>query len=150
MDRILPEWPAEALPSFLILLVFYYPTLSAAEPIPVHHLEGITHGFLVLRDLDGKAIAHSGLDQLVNGKDGVVTVEMNFHFNDGSSLREVTKFTQHGEFRLVSDKVTQKGPSFKQESESEVDAKAGNITARTVDGGKVVPAMSLCSRPPRP
>lgn len=128
--------PAEALPCFLILLVLYCPTVSAAEPVPVHHLEGITHGFLVLRDLDGKAIAHGELDQLVSGKDGVVTADMNFHFNDGSSFREITKFTQHGEFRLVSDKVTQKGPSFKQQSESEIDAKAGNITVRTVDGGK--------------
>ena len=33
---------------------------------------------------------------------------MNFHRNDGSSFREITKSTQHGEFRLVSDKMTQK------------------------------------------
>jgi hypothetical protein len=136
MDRRPLGWPAKAVASFLIPLVLYYPTHSAAEPVRVHHLEGIAHGFLVLRDLDGKAIARGEVDQLVSGNDGVVTVDMNFHFNDGSSFREITKFTQHGEFRLVGDKTTQKGPSFKQESESEIDAKAGNITVRTVDGGK--------------
>ena len=30
MDRILPGWPAEALPSFLILLVLYYSTVAYA------------------------------------------------------------------------------------------------------------------------
>ena len=148
MDRRLPGWPAKALASLVILLVLYYPTRSAAEPIPVHHLEGITHGFLVLRDLDGKAIAHGELDQLVSGKDGVVTAVMNFHFNDGSSFREITKFTQHGEFRLVSDKVKQKGPSFKQESESEIDAEGGNITVRTVDGEKANVTIKHMDLPP--
>src|SRR5215831_14135251 len=30
-------------------------------------------------------------------KDGVVTAEMNFHFNDGSSFREITKFQSEGQ-----------------------------------------------------
>src|SRR2546429_4637086 len=29
----------------------------SADPIAVHHTEGLMHGFLVLRTLDGKAIA---------------------------------------------------------------------------------------------
>lgn len=44
-------------------------------------------------------------------------------------------FTQRREFRLVSDQVTQKGPAFKQDSESWIDAASGNITVRTLGKG---------------
>lgn len=73
---------------------------------------------------------------------------MNFQFSDGSSFREITKFTQHAEFRLLSDKATQKGPSFKQDSESEIDAKSGNITVRTMEGGKEKVATKHMDLPP--
>ena len=119
-----------------MLLLLYYPASSAATPVRVRHMEGITHGFLILRGLDGKTIAYGELDQVVGGKTGIVTTDMNFHFNDGSSFREITKFTQQSEFRLVSDKVVQKGPSFAHQSETEIDAATGNVTVRTIDDGK--------------
>jgi hypothetical protein len=124
------------------------PSSSSAAPVSVRHLEGITHGLLVLRDLDGKAIAYGELDQVVGRKDEVVTTDMKFHFNDGSSFREITKFTQHGEFRLVSDKMIQKGPSFSKESESALDAKSGNITVRTKDGGREKVSTKHLDLPP--
>jgi hypothetical protein len=76
------------------------------------------------------------LDQVVSGKTGLVTSDMNFHFMDGSSFRQITKYTQHGEFRLVSDKIVQKGPSFARQSEVQIDAKTGSITVHTVEGEK--------------
>ena len=50
--------------------------------------------------------------------DGLVVGDLRFRFKDGSLYEEITKFTQRGKFRLVSDQVVQKGPSFKQQSES--------------------------------
>src|SRR5215469_10697320 len=77
-------------------------TLSAvAEPVHVRHLEGVTRGFLRIRDLDGKTIAYGELNQVVSGKDDLVTSDLQFQFVDGSSYKEVTKFTQRNEFRLV-------------------------------------------------
>ena len=85
-----------------MLLLLYYSANSAATPVRVRHMEGITHGFLILPGLDGKTIAYGELDQVVGDKTGIVTTDMNFHFNDGSSFREITKFTQQSEFRLVT------------------------------------------------
>lgn len=108
----------------------------AADPVPVRHLEGVTFGFLVLRNLDGEALAYGEWKEVVTPGDPIVTADLQFHFTDGSAYQEITKFTQRGTFRLVSDQVSQKGPSFKQQSESWLYAKSGKITVRTFENGK--------------
>jgi len=109
---------------------------SSADPIPVHHVEGVTFGFLTLRNTEGQIIADGYLKQVVTPGDPVVTDDLQFHFKDGSNYREITKFTQRGTFRLVSDQVTQNGPSFKQESESWIDVRSGKVTVRSTEKGK--------------
>ena len=111
---------------------------AAAEQIPVHHLEGVTFGFLVLRDLDGKALAYGDLKQVIKGNThgGLVVSDLRFRFIDGSSYDEITKYTQRGKFRLVSDQIEQKGPSFKQPMQSWIDVQKGTVTVRTNDNGK--------------
>lgn len=106
-----------------------------AEQIPVRHIEGVTLGFLVLRNPDGKALAYGDWKQVVK-PDGLVVDDLQFQFKDGSFYEEVTKFTQRGKFRLVSDQVKQKGTSFKEQRETWIDAVTGTITVRTVEKGK--------------
>src|SRR4051812_41675232 len=109
---------------------------SLAESIPVRHTEGDAFGFLALRDTTGKTLAYGELKQVLQGSDGLVMEDLRFVFKDGSSYREITKFTQKGEFHLVSDQVVQKGPSFKQQSDSLLDTASGNITVKTTESGK--------------
>ena len=106
-----------------------------AEQIPVRHIEGVTLGFLVLRNSDGEALAYGDWKQVVKA-DGLVVDDLRFRFKDGSFYEEITKFTQRGRFRLVSDEVEQKGPSFKQESQSWIDVRTGTITVRTSENGE--------------
>src|SRR5437763_11695322 len=89
-------------PALLILILVFQSSGLVADPVPVRHIEGVTLGFLVLRNLSGEALAYGDLKQVVQD-DGLVVDDLQFHFKDGSSYREITKFTQHGEFRLVSD-----------------------------------------------
>ncbi len=106
-----------------------------AEPVRVRYLEGVTLGFLVLEDKSGKTLAYGELNQIANGKDGVVTDDLRFRFKDGSYYQETTKFTQHEEFRLVSDHVVQKGPAFKQNSDISIEAASGTSTIKTFSNG---------------
>ncbi len=109
----------------------------AAEQIPVRHVEGVTFGFLVLRDLKGRDLAYGDLKQVVKPDDrDFVVGDLRFRFRDGSSYQEITKFRQHGRFELVSDQVEQKGPAFKQQNESWIDAKTGMVRVRTMEKGK--------------
>lgn len=106
-----------------------------AEQIPVRHTEGVAFGFLVLRNPDGEALAYGDWKQVVK-PDGLLVDDLRFQFKDGSHYEEITKFTQRGRFRLVSDQVEQKGPSFKQASKSWIDARSGTITVRTTENGE--------------
>ena len=107
----------------------------SAEQIPVRHIEGESLGFLVLRNMDRKVLAYGYWKQVVK-PEGLVVDDLRFQFQDGSLYEEITKFTQRGTFRLVSDQVEQKGPAFKQASTSWIDARSGTITAGKQEKGE--------------
>lgn len=118
---------------FLCALFFRAAPLRA-EAISVRHVEGATHGFLVMHNATGEAIAYG--ESLEDTKHGLVTSRLTFHFKDGSLYDDTTIFSEHGVFRMLSDHLVEKGPSFKQPIETWVDARAGEFTARTTDKGK--------------
>jgi len=105
-----------------------------AEPIAVRHTEGIVHGFLVLRTLDGEAIADGELVQTARGNR--VTSRLSFRFKDGSAHEETAVFTQRQQFRLVSDHLVQKGPSFARSIDMTIDAPSGKVVVRYSDDGE--------------
>ena len=119
----------------LVTVLFLQLGMSVADPIPVHHIEGVTLGFLVLRNLDGEALAYGEMKQVWKRVGYPVMDDLQFRFTDGSFYEEITKFTQGGDFRLVSDQVVQRGPAFKQDRESRIDATSGTITIKTPQKG---------------
>lgn len=121
---------------------------SLAAPVRVHHLEGVTFGFLTLRNLDGQILAYGTEKQVAEPGEAVITDDLQFHFKDGSLYREITKFSQRGSFRLISDQVTQKGPAFKHSSESWIDAASGKVTFRSLDQGKEKQSTKQLHLPP--
>jgi len=102
-----------------------------AEQVPVRHTEGLMHGFLALRTLDGKRLADGEMTQIAEGDR--VTSRLIFRFKDGSVYDDTTVFSQRGAFRLLSDHLVQRGPSFKQPMETSLDASSGQITVRYKD-----------------
>jgi len=107
----------------------------SAERVPVRHMEGLMHGFLALRTLEGKILADGELTQVAQGDH--VTDHLIFRFKDGSVYQETTVFSQRGSFRLWSDHLVQKGPSFKHPMETSTDVSTDHVTARyTDDEGK--------------
>ncbi|HEY4054938.1 MAG TPA: hypothetical protein VGL74_14400 [Terriglobales bacterium] len=133
---------------FLARIVLSSEIVARAESVPVRHLEGVTFGFLTLRNTDGEIIANGYLQQTAKPGTAIVTDDLQFHFKDGSLYREITKFTQRGTFQLVSDQVIQKGPAFKQESESWIDVASGKVTISTMDKGKEKRTTKQMSLPP--
>lgn len=124
------------------------PKTLAANPIRVRHVEGVTFGFLVVRDLDGQTVAYGTVKQVVKPGDPILTDDVQFQFKDGSYYRDITKFTQRGTFRLISDHAIQKGPSFKQQSESWIEMSSGKVTVRTVENGKEKQTVKQMQLPP--
>jgi hypothetical protein len=88
--------------------VMLQPNALPGDTVAVRHIEGLMHGFLVLRTLDGKTIADGQITQ--NARGDRVTDHLTFRFKDGSTYEDTTVFSQRGTFRLLSDHLIQKGP----------------------------------------
>jgi hypothetical protein len=102
-----------------------------AEPVTVRHREGLVHGFLAVRTLGGETLAGGELLQTSRGD--VVTSRLVFYFKDGSLHDETAVFGQNGRFRLLSYRLTQKGPSFPRTLDFTLDGKSGQASIRHVD-----------------
>jgi len=103
-------------------------TLFAA-PIPVRFAEGVTHGFLLLRSLDGALLATGDLFQIVRG--GEVQKRMVFHFKDGSLFEESVVFTEQGVYTLLSYRLLQRGPVFDEDIEISLECATGKYRVTT-------------------
>jgi hypothetical protein len=114
-----------------------------ADPIPVRHRQGCAHGFLEVRNLEGARIATGDVTQVVRGDQA--TSHVTFRFRDGSIDDEVTVFSQHRVFRLISDHHIQRGPTFPKPIDVFIDAASGVVTSRTEDGKIIKEHMELPS-----
>jgi hypothetical protein len=123
---------------YLVALFFCVLILAAvplrAATIAVRHVEGVTHGFLVLSNDAGEALAYG--DMIQGTKRGVVTSRLTFHFKDGSLYDDTTVFSERGVFRVLSDHLVEKGASFKQPMETWLNANTGTFKAVTTKDGK--------------
>jgi hypothetical protein len=104
------------------------------EPVAVRYPEGIAHGFLVLRTLEGTHLADGDLIQTAHGDQ--VTSRIILRFADGSTNDETAVFSQRGHFRLLSDHLVQKGPAFPMPMEIAIDAPKGSVTVRYEEKGE--------------
>ena len=105
-----------------------------AEQMAVLHTEGLVHGFLVLRNTGGTALADGELLQVARGDR--VTSRLVFHFKDGSLHDETAVFSQAGHFQLLSDHLVQRGAAFERPLDMTIDRRRGRVTVRYTDDGK--------------
>jgi uncharacterized membrane protein YdjX (TVP38/TMEM64 family) len=118
-----------------------------AEPVAVRYTEGIVHGFLTLRTVDGTLIANGDLIQLARGDR--VTSRLVFRFKDGSIRDETAVYIQRGTFRLLRNHLVQKGPSFPQPLDVSIECASGDVTVRyTDDHGKETVEAEKMDLPP--
>ena len=132
--------------SSILAALLLWSVSAVATPIAVRHPEGLVHGFLVLRAMDGTPIADGDLQQTAQGDR--VTARLTFRFKDGSLHDETVVFSQRGSFRVLSDHLIQKGPSFPQPVDVMVDSAGGRVTVRYTDAGKQKVAEERLDVPP--
>jgi hypothetical protein len=116
------------------LCILFACSALLATPVAVRHKEGSTHGFLLLRTLEGKTLAAGDLIQVVH--DDQVTTELILHFRDGSLHDETTVYSQRTAFHLISDHLVQKGPSFPHAMEVMIDTAKDEFTVHYTDKGE--------------
>jgi len=130
-----------------IVGMMFAPVFLRAEPVPVRHMEGVVHGFLSLRTLEGASIADGDLIQSARG--ARVTSRLTFRFKDGSLHEETAVFSQRGHFRLISDHLIQKGPTFPRPIDMTIDTASGRVAVRYADDdGKEQRDVNQMQMPP--
>ena len=105
-----------------------------AAPVEVRFLEGVTHGFLILRSTTGQIVAHGDLLQTANSHR--VESRMVFRFKDSSLYDERVTFTQQHVFTLLSYRLVQRGPSFPEPMDVSLDRKRGQYQIKSVQKGR--------------
>lgn len=117
------------------------------SPVAVLHTEGLVHGFLALRTLEGNALADGEVTQVARGDR--VTSHLVFRFKDGSVHEETVVFSQRNSFRVISDHLVQKGPAFKRPMDVSIEGLTGQVTVRyTDDDGKEKTESERLKLPP--
>ena len=109
------------------------PAPAVAAPVAARYLEGVTHGYLVLRNAEGEVLADGDLLQVV--KPEGVDSRLVFRFRDGSLYDETVIFTQQKVFTLQRYHLIQRGPTFPEELEVKMDRKTGRYEVRSRRGG---------------
>jgi hypothetical protein len=122
-------------PGVVVILLTYAAAFGGAhlraQPVAVRYTEGTVHGFLALESLNSETVASGEVEQTSRGSR--ITSRLVFHFKDGSLQEETTVFSQGGHFRLLSDHLVQKGPTFKRQMDLSVNGSTGMATARYSD-----------------
>jgi hypothetical protein len=121
--------------SVCVLLLVLPQSILNADQIRVRYTEGVIRGFLIVDGEHGEHIGDGDLAQVAEGDR--LTTHLTIRFKDGSLFDDKTVFSQRRVFRLLTDHVIQKGPSFKQPIETLINASTGQVTVRyTDDSGK--------------
>jgi hypothetical protein len=110
------------------------PAAPPDQALNVRHAEGLVHGFLTLRTLGGTPLADGDLIQTTRGNR--VTTRLVFRFKDGSVHDETTVYSQRQRFRLITNHLVQKGPTFPQPLDMSIDGSSGRVTVRYADDGQ--------------
>lgn len=132
---------------WLVLTAALIPAASApAQVVNVLHRLGSMHGFLTVRDQAGAILAAGDLTQVPNGD--TIKLRIVFHFRDGSIDDETTIFSQKKVFRLISDRLVQKGPSFPHPCDIRIDVPSQQVVVRDLSKGKEAPRTEHMDLPP--
>lgn len=101
------------------------------DQIPARQTEGLTHGFLVLRDSDDNILASGEFSQVAHGDR--ITSNLVFNFKDGSIHQETTVFSERRNFRILTYHLVQKGKAFKRSTDLTLNGATGKITVVSAD-----------------
>src|SRR5688572_21365040 len=101
-----------------------------AAPIAVQSPERATHGFLIIRSLDGEIVGQGEMTQIVKEGD-LVESRLVFRFTDGSLHDEKVVFSQQQVFTMISYSLVQGGPAFPDQLDISMDRRTTQYTVRS-------------------
>jgi hypothetical protein len=112
------------------ILILLTVAVASGQEVKVRARDGSARGFLVLRSETGAILASGEFSQVPQGDR--IKARTVFHFKDGSLYEETTVYSQNSTFRLVSDRLVQKGRAFPEPFEMTIDARSQTVSMRAL------------------
>jgi hypothetical protein len=104
--------------------------VASGQEVKVRVRDGSARGFLVLRSETGAILASGEFSQIPRGD--LIKARLTLHFKDGSLYDENTVYSQNSTFRLISDRLVQRGRAFPDPYELTIDARSQTVSMRTL------------------
>src|SRR5438309_10320297 len=115
----------------LIAVLVYSP--AHATPVAVRFLEGVAHGYFIVRSLAGETIGQGELTQVLK-EENLVESQVVIHFKDGSLYDEKVAFSQQRVFTMLRYHLIQRGPSFPEQIDVLIDRGTAEYKVRSQAG----------------
>ena len=116
----------------MVIAVLMYSSADAA-PVAVRFLEGVAHGFFIVRSLAGETIGQGELTQVLKDEN-LVESQVVIHFKNGSLYDEKVAFSQQRVFRMLRYHLIQRGPSFPDQIDVSIDRGTAEYKVRSQAG----------------
>src|SRR5205823_8155092 len=116
----------------MVIAVLMYSSADAA-PVAVRFLEGVAHGYFIVRSLAGETIGQGELTQVLKDEN-LVESQVVIHFKDGSLYDEKVAFSQQRVFTIVRYHLVQRGPAFPDQIDVSIDRGTAEYKVRSLAG----------------
>jgi hypothetical protein len=143
---LVPGSHAKCLISLVLIAALFPAGNVEGQGVSVKHKQGALHGFFTLRDQAGTIIGAGDLTQVPDGDR--IKARMVLHFRDGSIHDETTVYSQKQIFRLISDRLVQRGPSFPNPCDIKIDMRSQQVSVRALSKGKETVQTEHMDLPP--
>jgi hypothetical protein len=112
------------------ILILVAVAVANGQEVKVRARDGSARGFLVLRSETGAILASGEFSQVPKGDR--IKARTVFHFKDGSLYEETTVYSQNSTFRLISDRLVERGRAFPEPYEMTIDARSQTVSMRAL------------------
>src|SRR5438094_10406784 len=119
--------------AILVLITLFIYSPADAAPVAVRFLEGVAHGYFIVRSLVGETIGQGELTQVLKDEN-LVESQVVIHFKNGSLYDEKVAFSQQRVFTIVRYHLVQRGPLFPDQIDVSIDRGTAEYKVRSQAG----------------
>ena len=116
--------------TILVVIAVLGCSYANAAPVSVRFLEGVAHGYFIVRSLVGETIGQGELTQALKDEN-LVESHVVIRFKDGSLYDEKVAFSQQRVFTMIRYHLVQQGPSFPDQVDVSIDRGKAEYNVRS-------------------
>lgn len=119
--------------SLIAVAMLAHPGHAEDQGVKIRYREGSVAGFVVLRNEKGAILASGEFSQVPH--EDRIKSRLVLHFRDGSLDDEISVYSQKSTFHLITDHHVQRGPTFPDPVDVNIDIRSQMVSVRDLSNG---------------